>query len=69
MPRLSRLIAFGAATLALASPAFAATSYVHAGRLVDTEKGIVLADQLIKVVDGRVAAVSPWTRAPTDGPA
>ncbi|WP_157216003.1 Xaa-Pro dipeptidase [Flavisphingomonas formosensis] len=68
MSRLTRLLTLGAAALAFALPAHAATSYVHAGRLVDTEKGTVLSDQLIKVVDGRVAAVTPWSGAPADGP-
>jgi len=45
-----------------------AASYVRAGRLLDTGTGQVLRDQLIRVVDGRVAAVTPWKQAPTDGP-
>ena len=52
-------LAVGALALAPAS-ALAATSYVHAGSLVDPERGVVLRDQLIKVVDGRIVAVGPW---------
>jgi imidazolonepropionase-like amidohydrolase len=61
-----------ALTLALSSvlpaTAQAGTLYVHAGRLVDTARGEARADQLVKVVDGRIAAVGPWTGAPADGP-
>lgn len=46
----------------------AATVYVHAGRLVDVEKGRVLDDQLIRIVDGRIASVSAYGKPPADGP-
>ena len=57
-------------TLALlvTTPALAGPRYVHVGRLLDPETEKVLVNQLIKVVDGRVAAIAPWTRAPGDGP-
>lgn len=51
-----------------AFPAAAATGYVRAGKLVDPEQGRVLNDQLIKIVDGRVAAIAPYTAVPGDGP-
>jgi len=35
--------------------------------LVDPVSEKVLVNQLIKVVDGRVAAISPWTRRPRTG--
>lgn len=60
--------AAAAAVLFAGAPAGAAVSYVHAGRLVDPEQGRVLSDQLIRIVDGRVAWVGPWTGAPKDGP-
>ena len=41
-----------AATLLAATPVVAATSYVHAGHLIDVIQGRVLADQLVKIVDG-----------------
>ena len=37
-----------------ASPAFAATSYVKAGRLLDVESGRLLADQAIVIEDARI---------------
>src|SRR5277367_221020 len=54
--------------IAIASPALAETSYVHAGRLVDVEHGTVLTNQLIRVIDGRISAVIPWSTPPDDGP-
>jgi len=48
----------------LASAAQADTLYVRAGRLIDTEHGIVLTDRLIRIENGRVAAVTPFTPPP-----
>lgn len=56
-----------ACALAVASPAFAATVDVHAGRLIDPETGRVSTDQRIRIVDGKVSAVTPWRAS--DGPA
>ena len=55
-------IAIGAA-----APAQAQTIDVRAGRLVDPGAGQVLSDQRIRIVDGKIAAVTPWRDA--DGPA
>ena len=54
--------------IALAAPAAAETSYVRAGRLIDVEAGRILTDRLIRIVDGRIASVTPWSGAPADGP-
>jgi len=51
-----------------ASPIEAATSYVHAGKLIDSIQGRVLSDQLVTIVDGKVASVGPWSGAPDGGP-
>jgi imidazolonepropionase-like amidohydrolase len=58
-------IAF-ACFLAAASPAFATTVDVHAGRLIDPDSGKVLTDQRIRIVDGKIASVGPWVAAPAD---
>lgn len=50
----------------LAAPVLAETSYVRAGRLVDTENGKILTDRLIRIEDGRIAAVTPYA-PPPDG--
>ena len=63
-----RLAAISLALALAAAPAGAAVRYVHAGRLVDPETGRVSVDQLIRIEGDRVAAVTPWTAAPTDGP-
>lgn len=60
------------ASLILLAPSMAVAqtrpTYVHAGKLIDTEAGKVLTNQLIRIEGDRVAAVTPWTGAPTDGP-
>lgn len=50
--------------LLVAGPAQAETSYVRAGRLIDSEKGVVLTDRLIRIDDGRVTAVTPYAAPP-----
>ena len=40
------------------------TSYVRAGRLIDTEKGTILTDRLIRIDDGRVVSVTPYAPPP-----
>ncbi len=57
-----------AAALAFAGAACAETSYVRAGRLIDVVRGEAQADRLIRIVDGEIGAVGPWTGAPADGP-
>lgn len=52
----------------LAAPAPAATRYVRAGKLVDVVAGRVLSDQLIRIEDDRIAAVTAYGAAPGDGP-
>jgi len=44
-------------------PAQAATSYVHAGQLLDVASGKLLADRLIRMEDGRIGAVIPAAEA------
>ena len=59
------------ATLALAlaaSPALAETRYVRAGRVIDTQKGIVLTDRLIRIDNDRIVSVTPWSPPPPDAP-
>ena len=43
-----------------ASPVFAETVDVHAGRLIDPDTGRISVDQRIRIVDGKIASVSPW---------
>ena len=62
---LARIIA--AAWWLCAATAPAQTVDVRAGRLIDPASARVLTDQRIRIVDGKIAAVSPWRDG--DGPA
>lgn len=62
-----RLAISFACAIAVASPAFAATVDVHAGRLIDPETGQVSTDQRIRIVDGKFSAITQWRAS--DGPA
>ena len=53
-----------ACALAAPGPAIADIVYVHAGHLIEPATGQVLADQSIRIDDGRVTAVGPWTPPP-----
>jgi imidazolonepropionase-like amidohydrolase len=57
------LAAIIAAALA-ATPAMSGTRYVRAGHLIDTEKGMVLDDRLIRIDDDRIVSVAPWSPPP-----
>jgi imidazolonepropionase-like amidohydrolase len=63
---LARL-ALACSLLFAAGAAHGETLYVRAGRLVDTVRGEARPDRLIRIVDGRIAAVSPWSGPPGDG--
>jgi imidazolonepropionase-like amidohydrolase len=56
-----------ALALGLAGPVSAADVVVHAGRLVDVDAGAVLADQAVRIADGKVVSVAPWTAGAADG--
>lgn len=56
------ILGLTAASALSAAPVHAETLYVRAGRLVDPEAGTVLTARLLRVEDGRIAAVLP------DGP-
>ena len=62
-----RLAISFACAIAVASPAFAATVDVHAGRLIDPETSRVSTDQRIRIVEGKFSAITPWRAS--DGPA
>lgn len=58
------LIAGLTALLAIGGAASAETIIVHAGRLIDVERSRVLTDQMIRIENDRIAAVTPWTAPP-----
>ena len=53
-----------AALLSAAVPAFAGTTYVKAGRLLDVESGRLLPDQAIVIEDARITAIGPIAATP-----
>ena len=53
-----------AIALVFAAPALAETVYLRAGHLIEPANGVVLRDQLIRIEDGRVAAVTPYAPPP-----
>jgi imidazolonepropionase-like amidohydrolase len=56
----ARLAIAFACALAVAPPGLAAVD-IHAGRLIDPDTGTVSADQRIRIVDGKIAAIGPWS--------
>ena len=62
--RCSQFIGLAVMTALSVSPAFAKTGYVHAGKLVDPEQGVVLSDRLIRIDDDRVTAVTAYSPPP-----
>ena len=61
-----KCIALAVSLSTMALSAQADTLYIHAGRLVDVERGKVLTDQRIKVDGDRIVAVEPWSAPPAD---
>ena len=52
----------------LSTTAFAAQPIViHAGRMVDVDKGEVLTDRAIRIEDGKFVSVTPWSEAAAQG--
>jgi imidazolonepropionase-like amidohydrolase len=50
-----------------ATAARAETVVVHAGRMLDVEQGVYLADRAIRIEDGRITAITPWSAASRGG--
>jgi imidazolonepropionase-like amidohydrolase len=49
------------AAAAFAAPSLAETVVVHAGRVLDVEQGTYLPDRAIRIEDGRIVSVTPWS--------
>ena len=52
---------------ALSMPSSAETVVVRAGRMLDVEQGKYLPDRAIRIEDGRIASVTPWTPSSRSG--
>lgn len=61
---MKRLAAGAAIALAVSGAASAETLYVRAGRLIDVERARVLTDQIVRIENDRIAAVSPFAEPP-----
>ncbi len=60
------------ASLASVAVSFTAASspetvVVRAGRLLDVEQGVYLSDRAIRIEDGRIASITPWTAGSRSG--
>jgi imidazolonepropionase-like amidohydrolase len=53
--------------LAAAFPAKGDSVVVRAGRMLDVERGQFLADRAIRIEDGRIVSVTPWTAGSRSG--
>jgi imidazolonepropionase-like amidohydrolase len=61
---LGLVAAFG---LAAGLPALADTVVVRAGRVLDVEQGVYLADRAIRIEDGRIVSMTPWNTGSRTG--
>ena len=53
--------------LPFATPSHAETVVVHAGRMLDVEQGVYLTDRAIRIEDGRITSITPWTASARGG--
>ncbi len=65
--RANILALVACAATALPSAAGADTVLVRAGKLLDVEQGQYLPDRAIRIEDGRVVSVTPWTASSRSG--
>ena len=65
--RAALLTLLSCACIPFATAARAETVVVHAGRMLDVEQGVYLADRAIRIEDGRITAITPWTAASRGG--
>jgi imidazolonepropionase-like amidohydrolase len=66
-PIRAKFLALVAAAMTLVPTAHAETVIVRAGRMLDVDQGAYLADRAIRIEDGRVVSVTPWTASSRTG--
>jgi imidazolonepropionase-like amidohydrolase len=66
-PIRAMFLALVAAATMLAPQAYADTVIVRAGRMLDVEQGTYLLDRAIRIEDGRIASVTPWSASSRSG--
>jgi len=59
--RQAILAFFAATSISLSAASVAETVVVRVGKLLDVERGIYLADRAIRIEDGRIASITPWS--------
>lgn len=59
--RAAVFVFFAAVLTAFTSTASAETVVVRAGRMLDVEQGRYLVDRAIRIEDGRIASITPWS--------
>jgi imidazolonepropionase-like amidohydrolase len=62
---ITALLASASLSFAAASPA--ETVVVRAGKMLDVEQGVYLTDRAIRIEDGRVASITPWSAGSRGG--
>ncbi len=65
--RAAILALFAALSLSLSAASPAETVVVRVGKLLDVEQGIYLADRAIRIEDGRIASITPWSAGSRGG--
>ena len=58
---------FAFASVSFAAASFAETVVVRVGKLLDIEQGIYLSDRAIRIEDGRIASITPWSAGSRGG--
>ncbi|HEX9706291.1 MAG TPA: amidohydrolase family protein [Steroidobacteraceae bacterium] len=65
--RAAILAFFASASFAFSAASFAETVVVRVGKLLDVEQGLYLSDRAIRIEDGRIAAITPWSAGSRGG--
>jgi imidazolonepropionase-like amidohydrolase len=65
--RAAILAFLASASFAFAPASSAETVVVRAGKMLDVEQGVYLADRAIRIEDGRVASITPWSAGSRGG--
>jgi imidazolonepropionase-like amidohydrolase len=65
--RAAILAFFAAVSLSLSGASFAEAVVVRTGKLLDVEQGVYLADRAIRIEDGRIVSITPWSAGSRGG--
>ncbi len=65
--RAANFAFFAIASIAFAAPVTAETVVVRVGKLLDVEQGVYLTDRAIRIEDGRIASIAPWSAGSRGG--